>query len=341
MRNPVLILLSVLILCACTKDVAYNPPTFPVEKELKGTCLSDDLMFSYAYDMSVDSDFVYILALADDRWVQVYDRHTGEHLGAFVGQGQGPGEVHTGASMTLNVEKNRLSVYDQSQRRLVTYAISRTGDTSVLTFETGINLMEQQGAIRNAWLLENSLLVNGQLGSQGVGPKRFQLLQNGQVVTAYNEFPVEPKEQQFTFLSPQVCFSPSFERMATGTLYGGILEVFRLGDKEISLIGCSKFYEPKVNLGSGDIQPETGMKYGFSSICASEEQIYAVLIGDEDPNQINRISVFDWQGNGVIRYHTEQLVFKLAYTEDVPEKLYALTFDPSQGFSLYCYDIEE
>lgn len=339
MRKVILSLLLVVILCACRKNDSYTVPVFPVEKELKGTCLSDELLISYAYDMCVDDKFIYVLALADNKWVQVYDKHTGEHLGAFVGQGQGPGEVSVGESMTLERTGRYLSVYDQAQRRLVTYCISKA-DTPMLSFERDVNFMDLKGAVRNVWPLESSLLVNGQLGEQDGAPKRFQLLDGKEIVAAYNDFPVESREQQLTFLSPKVCFSPSLGKMATGILYGGILEVFELSDKGISLEGVHKFYDPKVKIGSGNIEPDSGMKYGFSSMCATEDLIYTVLIGDEDPNKLNHISVFDWEGNAMIRYCTEQLVFNLACMEAEAGKLYALTFEPAKGFSLYVYNVQ-
>lgn len=339
MRMVILSLLLVVIFCACTKNDNYIAPVFPVEKELKGTCISDELFISYAYDMCVDDKFIYLLALADNKWVQVYDKYTGEHCGAFVGQGQGPGEVSVGESMTLERTGQYLSVYDQAQRRLLTYRISKD-DTPMLSFEKDVNFMDLEGAIRNVWPLESSLLVNGQLGEQDGTPKRFQLLNRKEIVAAYNDFPVEAREQQLACLSPKVCFSPSLDKMATSTLYGGILEVFELSENDISLSGVHKFYEPKVKIGSGNIEPDSGMKYGFSSMCATEELIYTVLIGDEDPNKLNHISVFDWEGNAMIRYCTEQLLFKLSCMEAEAEKLYALTFEPAKGFSLYMYNVQ-
>ena len=163
MRSKILSMLLTIVFCACTKNNNYTVPIFPVENELKGTCLSSELMISYAYDMCVGNNFIYVLALADNKWVQVYDRHTGEHLGGFVGQGQGPGEVSVGESMTLGQTGRFLSVYDQVQRRLVTYRISRD-NLPVLSFEKDVNFMDLKGAIRNVWPLENTLLVNGLQG---------------------------------------------------------------------------------------------------------------------------------------------------------------------------------
>lgn len=334
MWKNILIVSMIFIFCACTKNENYNPPVFPEERKIEGVCLAKDLLISYAYGMCVDDSHIYVLALADKKWVQVYDRNTGLHLGGFVGQGKGPGEVSVGESITLSKDGKHISVYDQAQRRLVTYGVSGLEGMPLLSYEKDISFALIDGVVRNAWPLEKNLLVNGQLGSQDGNPKRFQLLENKRVVDEYNDYPVDTREQQLAFLSPQVCFSPSFEKMATGIFYGGILETFHLADGKISSAGIYKFYEPLVDWKSGAPKPEAGMRYGFSSMCATEDLIYTVLIGDEDPNKLNHISVFDWNGFGIAKYYTEQLVFKLAAIKD---EIYALTFEPSEGFSLYKY----
>lgn len=94
--------------------------------------------------------------------------------------------------------------------------------------------------------------------------------------------------------------------MATGTLYGGILEIFHLSDSSISLSDVYRLYEPSVSFSSGDLIPEKDMKYGFSAMSATDDVIYSVLIGDPDPNKLNNISVFDWNGKGLIRYKTSK-----------------------------------
>ena len=335
MWKNILIVSMIFVFCACTKNENYNPPVFPEERKIEGIYIAENLLISYAYGMCVDNNYVYVLALSDKKWVQVYDKNTGLHLGSFVGQGRGPGEVSMAESITLSKDGKYISVYDQAQRRLVTYAVSGLEEMPLLSYEKDVSFSLVDGAVRNAWPLGNYLLVNGQLGIQDGNPKRFQLLENNQVVNEYNDYPVDAREQQLAFLSPQVCFSPSLENMATGIFYGGILETFHLADGAISSTGIYKFYEPLVNWKSGAPKPEAGMRYGFSSMCATEDLIYTVLIGDEDPNKLNHISVFDWNGLGIAKYYTEQLVFKLAAIKD---EIYALTFEPGEGFSLYKYN---
>ncbi len=342
MRCKLLSLLVVFSICACTNTENYNPPTFPEERRIEGRCLTDDLLISYAYGMCVDDDYIYVLALSDNRWVQIYDKESGTHLGSFVGRGPGPGEVNMGISMTLSKDKKHLSVYDQAQQRLVTYSVSKSSGIPVLAFEESEDFYKYNSVVRDVWPLQNSFLVNGQLGEQDGMPKRFQLLRDTRIVASYNDFPVEKIEQQLDFWSPRICISPSYEKMATGILFGGIMEIFDLSDENnISLKSLHYFYEPNVRYDSGTILPNAGMRYGFSTMCATEERIYTVLIGDESTKNSNHVSVFDWDGNGIVKYHTGQSLFKLAISDVDQDKLYALTFDSSKGLSLYVYDLND
>lgn len=51
-----------IILCSCSSGKEYNEPQFVEKEEIRGEYLSDDLMISYAYDMAVDDQYIYILA---------------------------------------------------------------------------------------------------------------------------------------------------------------------------------------------------------------------------------------------------------------------------------------
>lgn len=93
-------------------------------------------------------------------------------------------------------------------------------------------------------------LSDGQLGAENKKQKRFQLYDGHSVIYSYDDFPVQGKDLEKVFLFPQICFSPSKDKMATGTLYGGILEIFHLSDSSISLSDVYRFYEPSVSFSS-------------------------------------------------------------------------------------------
>lgn len=338
MKSNVLKAMLIVSLCSCSSAKTYNEPQFIEEHEITGKCLSDDLMISYAYDMAVDSRYVYILALSEGKWLHVYDKHDGRYLGSTVHAGQGPGEIHT--ALSLMVDGDNLQIYDQSQKKLFNYSVKNEDDSLQVSFVDDVNFSSCSGIVRRAWDLGGQYLVDGQLGVEKTGQKRFQLYDGNFVVSQYNDFPVENEDMKKAFLSPNVCFSPSKNKMATGTLYGGVLETFDLSSTSISLSGVYRFYEPLVSFKAGELVPATDMKYGFSAMCATDDVIYSVLIGDSDVNNLYNISIFDWNGKGLARYKTDRQIFKLSCYSGTPSELYALTYSRSEGFSLYLYRVE-
>ena len=324
-------------LYSCASESTYKEPQFIEEHEITGECLSDDLMISYAYDMAVDNRYVYILALSEGKWLHVYDKNDGRYLGSNVSAGQGPGEIHTASYLIFDGDD--LQIYDQSQKKLFNYSVRTDNDSLQVSFVDDVSFSSCNGTVRRAWDLGGQYLVDGQLGAEKVGQKRFQLYDGNSVVCQYNNFPVENEDMKKTFLSPNVCFSPSKNKMAIGTLYGGVLETFDLSSASIAKSGVYWFYEPLVSFKEGELAPATDMKYGFSAMCATDDAIYSVLIGDSDPNNLYNISVFDWNGKGLARYKTDKLIFKLSCYSGIPSELYALTFSPSEGFSLFLYRV--
>lgn len=327
-----------IILCSCSSGKEYNEPQFVKKEEIRGECLSDDLMISYAYDMAVDDQYIYILASSQGKWVHVYDKSDGQYRGSHVLTGQGPGEVHTASSLT--VDKDKLQIYDQSQMKLLTYSLKKQATVCRFLLWMMSVFFQQRHCPPSMAFADSLYLSDGQLGAENKKQKRFQLYDGHSVIYSYDDFPVQGEELEKVFLFPQICFSPSKDKMATGTLYGGILEIFHLSDSSISLSDVYRFYEPSVSFSSGDLIPKKDMKYGFSAMSATDDVIYSVLIGDSDPNKLNNISVFDWNGKGLIRYKTDKQIFKLSCYPGNPSELYALTFSPSEGFSLYLYRVK-
>lgn len=328
-----------LLLSSCgDRKSTYSVPAFPVVKELHGDRLSDELIIGYPYDMFVNDKFVFILALLDDHWLQVYDKETGKHIGGFITQGQGPGEVAVAQTVFYDEQHQRLSVFDQTSMKLLFYHLN-DDVKKMVSFESERLLHDLGGGVRHAWpLSEKLLLVDGQLGKEADKQKRFQLLSGDQVIAEYNDFPVNLPEERLTFLNPAISVSPDRKKMAVGTLYGGILESFDLADSIIQK-NVKKLYRPIVEMRSGAIRNTDETVFGFSSLCATKEYIYSVLIGNKNPNLFNNISVFDWDGCEVIKYTTDCLVFKICASSTEPNKLYGIAFSENKEFYIVSFTL--
>lgn len=317
---------------------SYTPPVFPVKKKVNSKRLSDGLIFYYPFDMFIDGDNIFILALSENTWLQVYNKKTGEYVGSFISKGQGPGEVITGAMLYYDPSCRSISIYDETSVKLLTYFISDSSD-KLLMFSGEKSFYALDGVVRRAWPLEDSrYLMDGQLrGRLGV-QKRFQLVSNDKVINEFNKYAVTSEVEKLAFLSPNISLSPDKEKMAVGTLYGAILELYDISEN-IILRNTRRFYPPILKYFSGTIQNTEETIWGFSTLYATNSNLYTVLIGGKDPNLFNNISVFDWDGKEQIRYETDCSVLKLCSSEEEPNKLYGIAVSEDKDFYLVSFDL--
>ena len=307
------------------------PPQFPFISQAETVNISDDMLISYAYGMCVDEKYVYVLAVVEGNWLQVYDKTDGRYVGGFIKEGQGPGELIMGYRMGWDNERKILSIYDQSLNKLLKYSVETNGDIPVFSLVEEVNFNNYSGIVREAWETTNGrYIVDGQLGEYSTNLKRYQMLLSGTVVDEYNTFPVSKPE---TFLQSRTAFSPSRDKMAVGILFGATLETFDLSEKIIP-ISVHQFYPPKLRISDQKITPEHDMIYGFASLTATDDKIYSVWVENHNPNAANSLAVFDWLGKPLARYDTDKLLFMISTAINEPEKVYALVYDNETGFSL-------
>lgn len=324
--------------CVGSKE-AYAPPVFPVVEKLESKRVSDGLVIHFPFDMFVHGNHLFVLALSEDAWLQVYDKNTGKYIDSFVSKGQGPGEVVASTMLCYDAKQDIVSIYDESSMSLLSFKIGDVPD-SLVTFIEKKSMNTLSGVVRRAWpLQENSFLIDGQLGGTLGTQKRFQLYSGDKVVSEYNEYPVKSEEEYLAFLSPIISISPDKKKMAVGTLFGGVLESYDLS-KEIKIKETRMFYPPIFEFNSGAIRHTGETIWGFSALCATDDKLYTVLIGDKDPNLFNNISVFDWDGNEKIKYQTDCLVLRLCHSAEEPNKLYGIAFSEDKDFYLVSFDLK-
>lgn len=338
-KSILLVNISIIfILASCVSSETYAPPVFPVTKKMDSKLLSDGLIFHYPFDMFIDGDNIFVLALSGDTWLQVYNKNTGEHVGSFISKGQGPDEIITGSMLYYDQFSRSLAIYDETSVKLATYSISdKKENLLILVSEKSFHKFD--GVVRRAWSLrDNRYLVDGQLGGKLGVQKRFQLLSNDKVIKEFNEYTVTSEEEKLAFLSPNISLSPDKEKMAVGTLYGGVLELFDISEN-VRLKNIRKFYPPKLRNLSSAIRNTKETIWGFSTLCATNSKLYTVLIGGKDPNMLNNISVFDWNGEEQIRYETDCSVLRLCCSEEEPDRLYGIAVSDDKDFYLVSFDL--
>lgn len=337
------ICISTLFLTAsCKQDESiFHTPDFPQEKQLSAQTVipADSLLIQYPYGLHVNGDNIFILALADNHWMQVYDRQSGQFVTRGIPYGQGPGEMLKGLYMSFNQAQQTFDIYDESLRQLLTYRYD--SHTKSFSFIRSQSFSTYKGVVRKAWQLnEDTYLTEGQIGLMNEGKTRFQLYRKDSIWARYDNFPATD-EQTFPIfiLSASTTLSPDRTKLASATLHGGILETFEVGESAIKPLSTRYFYPPHIQFEGGAIRPTPETVYGFSSLCADNDYLYAVLIGGKDANQFDRIAVFDWEGREQMLYHADCPVFALAACPSDANRLYAIAFSRDTGFRIVSFDL--
>ena len=301
------------------------------------------MILYYPFDLFVEGDYVYVLALVDHKWLQVYDKNTGELVDRKITEGQGPGELIMSNQLYYNANERTLSIYDMNQRRLLFYRVEENGDLSFVKDKSMASL-GLYGALRWVWPLNDEVsLADGQLDSIAnnvPGPdglKRFQLFSQGKILDRYDSFPVEA-EDRYVFQGACTSLSPDGHKMAVGTMYGGILETFDISAEHIALRKRRMFYSGK--LDPKTLQPTLETLGGMPDVCATDDKIYTVF-GEPKTivERINSISVFDWDGNEVVQYKTDCNLLRLYYSSSDPAKLYGIAISDEDEYYLVSFDL--
>lgn len=344
MKGFLIFCISLLFFSACKSDGnTYQAPDFPQEKHLHGQILipADSLLIQYPYGLYADDDNIYLLALAEGHWMQVYDRHSGRFVARGISFGQGPGEIQQGYSLSFDQERQTFDIYDEGLRQVLSYRYDPNAKT--FAFVHAQSFPAYKGAVRKAWHLNgHTYLTEGQTGPMTEGKTRFQLYRDDHICARYDTFPLADDQTFPIFvLSASTSLSPDRTKLASATLHGGILETFQLDDSAIQPLSTRYFYPPHIRFEGGAIQPTPETVYGFSSLCADNECLYAVLIGGKDANQFNRIAVFDWEGREQMLYHTDCQVFAPAVCPSDANLLYAIAFSREAGFYLVSFDLSK
>lgn len=321
---------------SCSKPQEYTPPMFPKEIELQSIPIVEDAILSFPCDVCVDQNYVYVLSMVGNTWLQVYDKQSGEYKGGYIPRGQGPGELTIGFNLFYDESKHTISIFDTGSMKLLSYQIQEEPDKLLSLLEEK-PFYDHEVVVRRLWHLPSGQeLVDGQLGEGRKQQKRFQLLLcNRWLISEYNDFPVEAQEERMAYLDPQVAISPDGKKMAAGIFYGAVLETFTLSDS-IQLASLRKFYPSHIRYEGGTINETNETVYGFISLCGSDKYLYSVFVGNKDPNQLNHIAVFDWNGREIVKYHIDCSVVRICASRD-DKTLYAVAYSKDKGFYLVSF----
>ena len=323
------VIVSVIIFTGCKETQKFSAPVFGNMADAKVTVLSDpDEVIPSGFGLSVSDSLLTLTGEVDGKLFHTYDRKTGKSLGHYVNKGQGPDDMIVPG--TFYIDNNVIAVQDLYTHDVKKFdkdwkciSIEHLDLGKLDKFSPRVVLRMPDGKIFMEVFVEYYM------------PLGIRIKDGDRLGSVYTDLPVivEDPMTEKPYYERKVHFSPDAKKMIAVSEEGLIIETFAIDDIEINLKGV-KFYYPFVY----DVEIETkgGINRfiyknlnikGFGAIASTDSRIVAVYNDSRDTEAFTDISVWDWNGNPIRRYHTDKILLTIALSPDNPDEIYALGSD--------------
>lgn len=332
-----IIVLAALVLLGCNGNNGKGSAEFRNEKSVSTQAVGDPLVVGVPVDLCVEGDYLFVLAYTPGKWLHIYDKKTGEKVSDAILFGRGPGEAVNLINMDYRREERVLYLFDMVLRKTLVYALD--GITGSASYVREIS-HPTEGVIRKCHVLpDNRFLYEGYLPEYG-NETRFTLSDGKKVLDAYSVYPsIEREEDRHAFILGVSRADPESGRFVSGTTFGAVLETFDLSGAGIKPLATRILDLPEMEVGR-TIQMKEGGKYGFSTICVSKKQIYAVYLDSPDANAFRTIATFDWRGRELTKYNMDKNILRMCIENERNGLFYGIASSPEMEFSLVSFTLD-
>ena len=334
MRRYIVLLLS-LILVGCGRGSENGKAVFNTVKNVMVQTVGDPLIIGVPVDLCAEGNCLFVIAYDQKSWLHVYDKNSGDKLGEFLKPGRGPGEAIDIASIDYLRDEGNLYLFDMVLRKTIVYHLD--GVTGTASFVREIH-HPAEGVIRNCHVLSNGrFLYEGYL--PGYDKSTRYILYDGKIVLdSYAEYPVESEDDRLAFVLGVSKGDPNTDMFVAGTTFGAVLECFDVSESDIRPVAIHILDIPVMDTSGSGIRLMEGKKYGFSTICISDNLIYTNYLDSADPTIFRTIATFDMKGRERTKYILDKNVLRLCPGAEDGE-FYGITSSPEMEFSLSCFQL--
>lgn len=321
----VMALMCVAIGCNSNANYRYHEANFDDEREAIIQQVGEELEIGIPYDLCKEGTYLYVLAYTPDCWLHIYDIKTGSKVSDAIRVGRGPGEGVRITSMDYFAEEQNLFVFDTELHKTLVYHLD--GNTGQATFEKEIQ-HPLEGVIRKCHHLGNELyLYEGYLPGDD-NNTRFTLSDGKKALDTYNIYPDVSREyDRVAFLQANTKGVPDTDAVVSGTFYGAVLECFHISKNHIEPTAIRLLEKPEMDESSSTVDIKAGSKYGFLTLCPTQDYIYATYINSTNPGDLRSIVSFDWKGREKIKYTADRNIFRLC-PGDKRDELFGISISP-------------
>lgn len=321
MKNPLFLLFSLLILCACRQSAENNltgTMHFPEEISLQSEVIRlDTAIFRYPYRISIVDDMAVVMDLHNpDHYLHAFSYPGWQHIASFGRHGEAPEELLSSSNIRF-CSPDSLWTIDSNKMEITRWRIDAA--KHIATREEAIPVDKQLIRALDFIPVESGFWVDDYMGEH-----RYHFLNKaGEYVASYGSIPTEqdyPDTSRPALAQGWRCFMGTNSKgmIITATQLGEVIELY--DEKgEICKVLKGEQGDPQMNIREGHSIP-TGIM-GFVDLQVTENYIYAPFNGisfkdkieaykrgEELDDGCKTIYVFDLKGKPVRKYMLDRLV---------------------------------
>lgn len=338
--------LFVSLVLGCTSEkICYKVPDPEKEINCGFEILGGELEGLNAInDISVYDSYIIVtsISLEDQRTIHIYDKETGRLLKDALKMGRGPKEVIFPKISEFDSGTGVHRFYDPSKSAILSCQIDSVLEKGEIAIEE--TLYSPPSANTHMFDMEDRFLaVNNVsfLWRDTTNVCRFEIRdKSGIVLSTWNEYPYfeDDRKRYIAYNECTAALSPDRTRLAVATLWGGILELFKLDDTKISPLFTGYYLAPEFDVEGEVMYARYNEKTldSFSDVYAADDKVYAsfggrVLLldnlkrrGTQRSMMFTDILIFDWSGKALECLHTDYQIERLCVDK---ECIYAVIKD--------------
>jgi hypothetical protein len=281
----------------------------------------------YATDTTLIS-----LSPFENSWVHTFDAMTGKLTSNSIINGQGPDEIVFGTKVGEVASNKYRYVLDSGTRCLKIFNTDNVAEKT-------INLNNKFNDIWDAWMLPNNkIVISAPMHDDNSNSIKRNLCiydaATEAIIASFDSIPNCVKDNPMSICMQSTgAVSPDGKHLAIGTTIGCVFEQFDIKNDKLMPVTSECF--AAVDMSSPTIKDRT---YWFTTMAASNNCVYGAYSGTTNPDETNKIGVWDWSGKPVKLLKTDASIAKMAISPN-GKRLFAVVIPKGDNPKLAYIDL--
>lgn len=231
----VIICIAIFFIQCKDEKIYYKAPTFLQKYNAKVQIINNEYLFRYAHQPQIFDSMLIIGDMSANDNICIFNRNNGNLIKSFGKIGNGPEELTTPVTYSIDKTNGYLYINDYSRKNIVQYNLKeiKNGQNIKTSF---IKLSEEVEDRNRIIFIKDSLFI-----SDGFNDRLALITPNKIIKTStnspniHNKFEFDKDWFAFTQLYTCMAASPNGKRFVSATIIGGVLEIYNIEKEDIKL----------------------------------------------------------------------------------------------------------